>query len=69
MSSVAIFAQGRDNSASHIFVPGGIQIPWLAMVSKHGYQYGQLFCHDVDWAVVMPMQKKVDASNALNQMV
>jgi len=38
-------------------------------VSKCGYQYGQLFCNDEDWAVVVPMQKKADASNALSQMV
>jgi len=38
-------------------------------VSKRGYQYGQLFCNNEDWAVVVPMQKKVDADDALNQTV
>jgi len=34
---------------------------------KMCYQYRQLFCNDEDWAVVVPMQKKADASDALNQ--
>jgi len=37
-----------------------------ATVSKYGYQYGQLFCNAEDWAVVVPMWKKADASDALN---
>jgi len=40
-----------------------------ATVSKRGYQYRQLFCNNEDWAVVVPMQKKADAGDALNQTV
>jgi len=38
-------------------------------VSKHGYQYGQLFCNDEDWATVVPVRKKAEAGDALNQVV
>jgi len=32
----------------------------LSTVSKHGYQYGQLFCNDEDWAAVVPMHKRAE---------
>ncbi len=38
-------------------------------VLKCGYQCRQLFCNDEDWAVVVPMWKKADAGDALNQTV
>jgi len=41
----------------------------LSTVSKHGYQYGQLFCNDEDWATVVPICKKAEAGDALNRVV
>jgi len=38
-------------------------------VSKHGYQYGQLFCNDKAWSIIVPMHKKANAGDALNQVV
>jgi len=41
----------------------------LSTVSKHGYQYGQLFCNGKDWVTVVPMHKKAEAGDSLNRVV
>jgi len=37
--------------------------------SIRGNEYGQLFCNDEDWAVVMPMRSKADCGDVFNKIV
>jgi len=41
----------------------------VTVKSTRGNEYGQLFCNDEDWAVVVPMWSKADCSDVFNRVV